>query len=83
MYGLMTPLPCSTKRQPASATRRPPRLCMDWNTVETTPPHLPEPQKPTPLPPEMPGPLGPIGTPTPTENPVPVREPPVTLPPES
>ncbi len=84
MYGLMPPLPCSPIHKPASAPRRRPRLCMAWSTAETPSPHMPEvPEKPTPLPPEMPLPQGPIGTPPPMENPIPVREPPATLPPES
>jgi hypothetical protein len=41
--------------------RRTPRLCMAWNTAVTAPPPAPEvPERPTPLPVEMPGPKGPI-----------------------
>lgn len=44
---------------------------------------IPVPEKPTPLPPEMPQPAQPIGEPSPMENPIPMREPPATLPPQS
>lgn len=47
----------------------------------TTIPTVPESAPPTP--PEMPEPLEPLGAPPPTEDPIPVREPPTTLPPQS
>ena len=71
---------CSPTRKQGSARRRAPRLCVDWNNVETPPPTMPVPEKPTPLPPEMPQPQVPVGAPPPTENPIPMREPPITLP---
>ena len=49
-----------------------------------TPPNvpLPVPERTPPIPPEMPGIKQPLGMPAPTENPIPVREPPTTLPPQ-
>ena len=51
-------------------------------TTGSPPLQMPEPEKPTPLPPEMPQPVLPITDPSPTENPIPMREPPATLPPQ-
>jgi|GEM_PF-6581149 len=53
------------------------------SAVSSPPPQTPMPDKPTPLPPEMPQPAQPIGEPSPMENPIPMREPPATLPPQS
>lgn len=53
------------------------------SAVSSPPPQMPMPEKPTPLPPEMPQPAQPIGEPSPMENPIPMREPPATLPPQS
>ena len=83
MHALMSPFTCSPGYKSASGTRRPPRLCVAWNSVETPPPQVPVPERPTPVPPEMPQPLPPIGEPPPLENPIPMREPPSTLPPLS
>ncbi len=49
-----------------------------------TPPNvpMPVPERTPPLPPEMPGVKEPLGMPAPTENPIPMREPPTTLPPQ-
>ena len=52
-------------------------------TTGSPPLEMPVPEKPTPLPPEMPQPVLPITEPSPTENPIPVREPPTTIPPQS
>ena len=51
-------------------------------TIGSPPIQMPVPESPTPLPPEMPQPVLPITEPSPTENPIPVREPPSTLPPQ-
>lgn len=51
-------------------------------TDQMTPPP-PVPENPVPTPPEMPNHPGPVGVPPPLENPIPVREPPSTLPPQS
>lgn len=55
------------------------------NVAVTAPPiqPLPMPGNPPLIPPEMPVPNEPLGAPAPTENPIPVREPPVTTPPQS
>ena len=47
-------------------------------TPPSTPPPVPE--TPEPSPQEIPEPLGPVEAPPPMENPIPVREPPVTRP---
>ncbi len=51
----------------------------------TTPPiqPLPVPGNLPLIPPEIPEIKEPLGTPSPTENPIPVREPPMTTPPQS
>ena len=70
---------------PLSSTKRPPALLVDWARMGITQAvdPMPVPEIPPPLPPEMPQPLEPLGAPPPTENPVPMREPPATLPPQS
>ena len=70
---------------PLSNGKRAPVLLVDWKLVGITQPEpqMPVPEIPPPLPPEMPQPLEPLGAPPPTENPVPMREPPMTLPPQS
>jgi hypothetical protein len=86
--------PCSLQRVnmvsiadviPLSNGKRAPVLLVDWKLVGITQPEpqMPVPEIPPPLPPEMPQPLEPLGAPPPTENPVPMREPPMTLPPQS
>ena len=49
----------------------------------TTPPDGPVPEKPTPIPPEMPGRDLPVGVPPQQENPVPIREPATVVPTEA
>lgn len=68
-----------------SGARRGPVLLMDWDVAGITPPNvpMPVPEVPPPAPPEMPERKEPIGDPAPLESPVPVREPPATLPPQS
>ena len=68
-----------------SNSRRAAVLLMDWNVAGITPPNVPQPvpENPTPSPQEMPERREPIGDPGPIESPVPVREPPMTLPPQS
>ena len=67
------------------SARRAPVLLMDWAVAGITPPvgPIPVPEFPPSTPPEFPEPLQPLGAPPPTENPTPMREPPVTLPPQS
>ena len=43
----------------------------------------PEPKPPVPLPPDIPEPPQPQGVPPPLENPIPISEPPLTLPPQA
>ena len=78
---------CVSEAVSHSNARRGAVLLMDWGVAGITPPTVPSPVPETPPPPpppqEMPEPKEPIGTPSPMENPVPVREPPVTLPPQS
>ena len=76
---------CVSEPTSYSNARRGAVLLMDWDLAGITPPTVPSPvpETPTPPPQEMPEPKEPIGTPSPMENPVPVREPPVTLPPQS
>ena len=83
MHGLMSPFTFSPARNYRSGMRRPFGLRVAWNNVESPPPQIPVPENPTPLPPEMPQPAQPIGEPPPMENPIPMREPPATLPPQS
>lgn len=66
-----------------SGSRKAPVLLMDWDVLGISEPNLPVPEAPTPTPPEMPGTHEPLGAPAPAENPIPVREPPSTLPPQS
>jgi hypothetical protein len=70
---------------PLSNTKRTPALLVDWKRMGITPADqpMPVPEMPPQAPPEMPQPMEPLGAPPPTENPVPLREPPVTLPPQS
>lgn len=51
----------------------------NWICSGVTPPP-PVPESPVPSPTELPQPKAPIGEPPPLENPIPVREPPTTLP---
>lgn len=63
-----------------------PRLLSSLDHAEVTQSPLvplPVPENPVPSPPEFPDPHGPVGEPLPMENPIPVREPPTTLPPRS
>ena len=65
-----------------------PLLLKDWAYAEfqvdiTPPPPVPVPERPTQIPLEFPDPHAPIGEPPPLENPIPVREPPATLPAQS
>ncbi len=48
-----------------------------------TQPNVPVPEAPISAPPEVPNPPAPLGAPPPLESPIPVREPPTTLPPQS
>ncbi len=59
-----------------------PTLLVDVNAAGIAPPNtpLPVPEIPPSIPPEIPDTTPPFGVPAPTESPVPVREPPVTLP---
>jgi hypothetical protein len=66
-----------------SGSRKAPVLLMDWRVAGIEQPELPVPEAPTPTPPEMPGTGVPLGAPAPAENPIPVREPPSTLEPQS
>lgn len=68
--------------QPA---RRAPVLLMNWEEVGITPPEAPAPvpEMPPVSPPEFPQHPEPLGAPPPYENPIPVREPPATLPPQA
>lgn len=70
-----------------SNARRAPVLLMDWKIVGITPPEMPMPmpvpESPPPAPMEVPETKDPVGAPAPTESPIPVREPPSTLPPQS
>lgn len=81
MHALMSPSTDGPGHKSAPSPLRPPRLWLAWRGVQTPPPRTPVPERPTPLPPEMPQPLPPIGEPPPLENPIPMREPPATLPP--
>lgn len=65
-----------------STARQSPVLLMDWTVAGITPPTVPSPvpEAPPPSPQEMPEPRAPMGDPPPIENPIPVREPPITLP---
>lgn len=71
----------------SSTARRIPTLLMDWAVAGITPPSpapdLPVPEKPSPLPPEMPTPTQPLEAPAPMENPVPIREPGTTYSPQA
>ena len=78
MITRMTSIPiCHTYPPPI------PMLVRGWDLAEVTPPSLPEPNGPTPLPPDIPEPPKPQDAAPPMENPIPVREPPATLPPQS
>lgn len=68
-----------------SKAGRGPVLLMDWAVAGITPPNLPKPVPETPpqIPPDIPDSKEPLGVPGPIESPVPVREPPITLPPQS
>ena len=72
---------CVSEATSYSNARRAAVLLMDWDLAGITPRTVPSPVPETPPPPpqEMPEPKEPIGTPSPMENRVPVREPPVTL----
>jgi hypothetical protein len=65
-----------------TTARRAPMLLMDWKLHGHAPPDLPVPEIPPHTPTEIPEPKEPLGVPAPTENPIPVREPPTTLPPQ-
>lgn len=64
---------------------RGPVLLMDWAVAGITPPNvpMPVPEIPPQLPPDVPDSKEPLGDPAPMESPIPVREPPTTLPPQS
>ena len=82
MNALMMPATCRSTRLSGRTQRCIPRLLVSWDQAQITPPP-PVPENPLPSPPEMPDPHGPVGVPPPMENPIPVREPPTTLPPQS
>lgn len=71
----------ATTTPPLTARRTPTHLA-DGTFVGHTQPDLPVPEVPAPTPAEVPEPKEPLGAPAPTENPIPVREPPTTLPPQ-
>jgi len=82
MHTLMMPLARKSAHPQAPTQRCLPRLLASWDHAEITQP-LPVPENPVPSPREIPDPHGPVGVPPPMENPIPVREPPSTLPPQS
>ncbi len=76
---------CFATAAPVAPPRRAPVLLMDWDEVGITPPDTPAPvpEMPPVSPPEFPEHREPLGAPPPNENPIPVREPPATLPPQA